>query len=146
MTNTARLGLRRPAGADAFNVHGDIDQIVDILDNAAIDQQGALAARPAANAVPQGTYYFATDECVAYRSDGTTWAAVTTANAAIDLSGTFAARPAANTVADGTYYFATDRGEVSRSNGTTWFTVSPGVRSAFMAHRPGSTQSKSTRV
>lgn len=39
----------------------------------AIDQQGTLAARLAANAVPQGTYYFATDADVTYRSDGTSW-------------------------------------------------------------------------
>lgn len=141
MTNAPRLNMRRPVGADAFHIAADLQSIVDPLDNAAIDQQGTLAGRPAANAVPQGTYYFATDEGVVYRSDGTTWTAVTTANAAIDLSGTFAARPAASAVADGTYYFATDRGEVSRSNGTTWFTVTPGARSAFMAHRPGSTQS-----
>lgn len=73
MTDTSRLGLRRPVGADAFNVHTDLQDIVDTLDDAAIDQQGTLAARPAANAVPDGTYYFATDTAVLYRGDGTNW-------------------------------------------------------------------------
>lgn len=120
MTNTPRLNMRRPVGADAFTIADDLQSIVDPLDNAAIDQQGTLAARPTANSVPRGTYYFATDEGIVYRSDGTTWTAVTTANPAVDLSGTFVSRPAANAVADGTYYFTTDTAVLYRSDGTNW--------------------------
>lgn len=40
---------------------------------ATIHGYGLLAARPAAGAVPIGTYYFATDTGLTYRSNGTTW-------------------------------------------------------------------------
>jgi hypothetical protein len=80
MANTPRLDLRRPAGADTFNVASDIEQIVDIIDNAAIDQSGTLASRPAANSVVPGTYYSATDIGDLSRSDGTTWFTLTPGN------------------------------------------------------------------
>lgn len=85
MANTPRLGLRNPAGADAFNIAGDISQIVGILDNAAIDQSGTFAARPAANTVKPGTYYWSTDRNDVSRSDGTTWFTLTpAARSAVD--------------------------------------------------------------
>lgn len=77
MANTPRLGLRRPAGADAFNIAGDFQQIVDILDNSAIWQSGTFAARPAANTVKAGTIYRSADTADVSVSDGTTWFTMT---------------------------------------------------------------------
>lgn len=77
MANTPRLGLRNPAGGDAFNIASDLSQIAGILDNAAIDQSGTFAARPAANAVKPGTFYFSTDTGDLSRSNGTIWFTLT---------------------------------------------------------------------
>lgn len=76
MAVTPRLGLRRPQGADAFLPTQDITNHADVLDAAALDQQGTFAERPAATAVPDGTYYFVSDTEITYRSDGTNWKAV----------------------------------------------------------------------
>lgn len=43
---------------------------------ASINRAGTLAARPAANTVPAGTTYFATDEGLLYRSNGSGWGTV----------------------------------------------------------------------
>lgn len=67
----------------------------DILDNAALDQSGTLAARPAANAVPRGTYYFATNTGELSRSDGVDWCTLTPAN-----SCAFSAKAVTNQVFD----------------------------------------------
>ncbi|MBJ7348629.1 MAG: hypothetical protein JHC87_08685, partial [Thermoleophilaceae bacterium] len=45
-------------------------------DKAAFDSQGTFALRPLATAVKSGTYFFATDTGVTYRSDGTVWSVV----------------------------------------------------------------------
>lgn len=76
MANTPRLELRRPQGGDNFTPAADLTDHADILDSAAIDQSGTLAARPAAGSVVDGTYYFATDAEVTYRSDGSNWKVV----------------------------------------------------------------------
>ncbi|MBJ7348666.1 MAG: hypothetical protein JHC87_08875 [Thermoleophilaceae bacterium] len=76
MPDTPRAGLRRPEDADPFNIAADQRQNVDILDKAAFDSQGTFALRPLATAVKSGTYYFATDAGVVYRSDGTVWSVV----------------------------------------------------------------------
>lgn len=76
MANTPRLELRRPQGGDNFTPSADLTNHADILDNAAIDQSGTLAGIPAAGDVPIGTYYFATDAEVTYRSNGSDWKVV----------------------------------------------------------------------
>ncbi|MBJ7348630.1 MAG: hypothetical protein JHC87_08690 [Thermoleophilaceae bacterium] len=76
MPDTPRAGLRRPEDADPFNIAADQRQNVDILDKAAFDSQGTFALRPLATAVKSGTYFFATDTGVTYRSDGTVWSVV----------------------------------------------------------------------
>lgn len=74
MATTTRLALPRLLDADAATALGPgLRGIVDILDNAAIDQAGTLAARPAASAVKTGTYYYTTDTKTVFRSDGTNW-------------------------------------------------------------------------
>ncbi|MBJ7348762.1 MAG: hypothetical protein JHC87_09355 [Thermoleophilaceae bacterium] len=74
MPDTPRAGLRRPEDADPFNIAADQRQNVDILDKVAFDGQGTFALRPLATSVKSGTYYFATDTGIIYRSDGATWA------------------------------------------------------------------------
>ncbi|MBJ7348667.1 MAG: hypothetical protein JHC87_08880, partial [Thermoleophilaceae bacterium] len=66
----------RPEGADAFSISADQRHNVDILDKAAFDDQGTLALRPVATTVKSGTYYFATDTSITYRSDGAAWVVV----------------------------------------------------------------------
>src|SRR4051812_26756451 len=74
MPPTSRLGLSRPAGTDAISAGDDaITANANALDNAAIDLQGVFTARPAANAVATGTYFYATDAQTLWRSDGATW-------------------------------------------------------------------------
>ena len=62
VVNNAALhsGTHLPGGSDAINF-------------AAVHNQGTLAARPAAGPTNAGLLYFATDEGVIYRSNGTTW-------------------------------------------------------------------------
>lgn len=95
MAATPRLGLRRPQGADNFSIAGDMTNHADILDNAAIDQSGTLAARPTANSVPSGTYYFAVDTGDISRSNGVVWRTLTPGNICA-----FSAKAATNQVFD----------------------------------------------
>jgi hypothetical protein len=50
-------------------------------------QAGTLAARPAASAVAEGTFYLATDTNTMYRSDGASWVATSTGAAGNTFSG-----------------------------------------------------------
>lgn len=95
MANTPRLGLRRPEGADNFSITADFQNHADILDDAAIDQTGTLAARPAAAAVPAGTYYFCVDTGDVSRSNGVTWFTLTPGS-----SCSFSAKAATNQIFD----------------------------------------------
>lgn len=72
MPASTRWGIPYPAGTDLVDVPGDMQGIADSLDNHAKDlTQGTLVSRPAASAA--GRYYYATDEKVVYRDNGTTW-------------------------------------------------------------------------
>lgn len=71
-TPTPRLGLHRPSGTDTPDVPSDLATLTGQLDEAAIYRTGTLAARPAASAVPAGTFYRATDGPLAM-SNGATW-------------------------------------------------------------------------
>jgi hypothetical protein len=86
LSTTLRLALQRwSAGTDPFTraqmdtAHANIDDLV------AMDQQGTLAARPAAAAANRGLYYFATDVNRLYRSNGSVWHHMTDVNQ-MDLS------------------------------------------------------------
>lgn len=74
-TLTTRFGLRiYGAGTDTFSRTEYNDNMNAIEDLGAIDQQGLLSARPAGNQARR--YYFATDNSLLYRDDGTTWRVV----------------------------------------------------------------------
>lgn len=53
-----------------------INAILEVVNIAAKDLSGTLASRPAAGSVDEGTYYFATDNEITYRSDGANWKVV----------------------------------------------------------------------
>lgn len=85
MTNTARLGLQRPAGTDLISGGDDvITGNANILDNAAMYAQGTFASRPAASAM-NGKFYLATDVSILYLSDGTNWFEVSRGGAQVPL-------------------------------------------------------------
>lgn len=80
VTTTTRLGITRWSdGADPFtraqmdNDHAQIENLV------AIDQQGTFASRPAAGV--RGRYYYATDNGLVYRDNGTGWTQIGPASA-----------------------------------------------------------------
>src|SRR5690349_599684 len=73
MPPSPRLGIPVPTEADPPDGPVQMDAIVDVLDEAAIDGQGLLAARPAANTVPRGFYWWSTDSRQLSRSDGAAW-------------------------------------------------------------------------
>jgi microcystin-dependent protein len=73
MPPSPRLGIPVPVQTDPPDGPNQLDAIVDILDGAALDLQGTLAARPAAHTVPRGTFYWATDTEQQSRSDGVAW-------------------------------------------------------------------------
>lgn len=106
-----------------------INDMLDVVNAAATWSSGTLAARPAANAVPPGRFYFTTDTTKLYQSDGTTWTLISDPF----FTGTFAARPAANAVPAGSRYRATDSGDISMSDGSAWFTLTPAALCAFAA-------------
>ena len=81
-TPTPRLGLHRPSGSDPANVPSDLATLTGQLDEAAIYRSGTLAARPAANAVPPGTFHRATNGSIAV-SDGTNWKPITDLDAPV---------------------------------------------------------------
>lgn len=81
---TTTRGIRYPAGTDAANTAAvKFQQLAEDVDS--FDQQGLLSARPAATAVKRGTIYYATDNGLTYRSDGTVWVTLglTAANSAV---------------------------------------------------------------
>ena len=70
-----RTGIPYPLADDTVDVPRDVKAVADKLEtDMAIDVQGTIAARPAAG--KRGRYYFATDQGVVYRDDGTAWAAI----------------------------------------------------------------------
>lgn len=74
MHTTTRLGLQVPDGIDNESSYPTVSsQQMSTLDNAAIYEEGSLAARPAANAVAHGTLYRSTDASDLSWSDGTNW-------------------------------------------------------------------------
>ena len=72
---TTRAGMPYPVPDDTVDVPRDVKAVADKLEtDMAIDAQGTIAARPAAG--KRGRYYWATDQGVAYRDDGTAWSAI----------------------------------------------------------------------
>jgi hypothetical protein len=74
LSTTVRFLLTRwSAGTDPLTRAQLDTAMANIEANAAMDNQGTFAARPAAAAANRGMYYEATDLGRLYRSDGTTW-------------------------------------------------------------------------
>lgn len=72
MADTARRGLPKCDLTDTANVPRDVNALADALDNDAVDvPQDTLANRPAASTA--GRYFFATDENILYRDNGSAW-------------------------------------------------------------------------
>ncbi|HWP33197.1 MAG TPA: hypothetical protein VNL97_05565 [Solirubrobacterales bacterium] len=71
---TTRRKLPYPEDTDAADVPLHVGNLAKALDNFAIDDQGALASRPAAG--ESGRYYYATDTAALYRDTGTGWVRV----------------------------------------------------------------------
>lgn len=81
MAVTARAGLRYPVLADTADVPRDVKNLADDVDaKMAIDSQGLLSARPTTGLV-QGQYYFATDNNLIYRYNGSAWITLNAAGA-----------------------------------------------------------------
>lgn len=83
MPVTSRLAIPYPAGSDPVDVPGDIQAVADVLDDAALADQGLLAARPAAAIM--GRLYRATDNGKVYWDTGSTWVAASAATGTADL-------------------------------------------------------------
>jgi hypothetical protein len=124
-TNTARLALAQPVGADAaseFRVA--MTSNTATLDNAAIYKSGTLASRPATPAA--GTFYYATDTGLTYWWNGTAWLGV-------PLQGAWTALTLPSTIsADGTTWLAGVRveGNVARLRGSIYNNGSGGTLSS----------------
>ena len=76
MPATTRWGLPFPAPTDPADGPQAIGDLARALDGVGFDDQGPIASRPVSTlASPgrRGRYYFATDEGVLYRDDGTSW-------------------------------------------------------------------------
>lgn len=85
MAVTARAGLRYPVLSDSADVPRDIQNLATDVDaKMAIDSQGVLAGRPTTGLV-QGQYYFATDNNLLYRYNGSAWITLN-ASAAVDAA------------------------------------------------------------
>lgn len=85
MAVTARAGLRYPVLSDSADVPRDIQNLATDVDvKMAIDSQGVLASRPTTGLV-SGQYYFATDNLLLYRYNGTAWITINAA-AAVDAA------------------------------------------------------------
>lgn len=85
MAVTARAGLRYPVLSDSADVPRDIQNLATDVDaKMAIDSQGVLASRPSSGMV-QGQYYFATDNSLLYRYNGSAWITLNAA-AAVDAA------------------------------------------------------------
>lgn len=83
MPSTSRLSIPYPAGSDPVDVNGDLQAAVDVLDDAALADQGLLSARPAAGLM--GRLYRATDNGKVYWDTGTVWADCSAATATADI-------------------------------------------------------------
>lgn len=80
---TTRLELPYPIGTDSPpDVPEYMQNLAEALDTVAVDRQGVASAKPAANTVPYGTYYFETDTGLCVRSDGSAWEKLVPENAA----------------------------------------------------------------
>jgi hypothetical protein len=79
---TARRGIPTPLGTDPVSEFRlAITAAANAADTDAIYSQGTLSARPAATAVPAGTFYYATDTGLLYEGNGTVWGTVMVAGA-----------------------------------------------------------------
>jgi microcystin-dependent protein len=79
MATTPRWALPYPAGADDANVPMWMQNLAVALDDHAKDSQGLLANRPVSTGGSpgkQGRYYWATDNGILYRDNGTGWDAI----------------------------------------------------------------------
>lgn len=83
MPSTSRLSIPYPAGSDPVDVNGDLQAAVEVLDDAALADQGLLSARPAAGLM--GRLYRATDNGKVYWDTGSAWVAASAATATADL-------------------------------------------------------------
>jgi microcystin-dependent protein len=90
----------------------------DKLADNVISQAGTFSARPAANAVPAGMTYFATDTMATYRSNGTAWVRLSADLGIIDH---FALVPAAG-------WLAADNAAITPAN-----TAATDLRAALVA-------------
>lgn len=89
---TSRLALPSPQASEAPNGPAQILALNNVLDPiVALDAQGTIANRPPSTpATPgvRGRYYFATDESILYRDNGTGWNAITVAGTVDGPAGT----------------------------------------------------------
>lgn len=68
---TTRWALTYPELADPADIDQAVRPLAEALDAVAMDDQGTFALRPAAGSY--GSYYYATDQGILYRDNGTTW-------------------------------------------------------------------------
>jgi len=80
MALTSRWKIPFPDLLDAADPPADMQEMALALDDVMKDDNGTLAARPAAS--KRGRYYFATDTLILYRDNGITWDAVLPKNCA----------------------------------------------------------------
>lgn len=131
MATTSRWGLHYPEGTDAADVPKWMKELAMDLDGVAMDDQGLKSARPTSTAEKpgkKGRYYFATDEKILYRDNGTGWEAVGGA-AANNSQGKTSERPAASLA--GRVFYATDTEVTYRDTGTAWVRTGGGIRRAL---------------
>lgn len=88
MAVTARLALRYPVLSDSADVPRDIQNLANDIDGKVpIDTQGTLAARPTTSLI-SGQYYFATDNGLLYRYNGSAWITINAAGLVDQAAGT----------------------------------------------------------
>jgi hypothetical protein len=79
-TTTTRLGLSKPEQSDPTSaLRESIGDNADILDTAALDDQGAFSSRPVSTPETpgkSGRWYWSTDTLTLYRDHGTGWTEV----------------------------------------------------------------------
>lgn len=110
---TTRWALPYPEGTDAADVPKRMEDLAKALDGVAMDDQGAKASRPAAG--KKGKYYFATDEGILYRDNGTSWDAVNYSVAEPALSEALKDRLALSSKRAGKSIIATEQSTESSS-------------------------------
>jgi hypothetical protein len=80
MGQTARWGLRYPELTDVADGPAGFRNLAADLDNVAMDDQGTVATMPTSTAqIPgkKGRYWFATDQGILYRDNGSGWDPIT---------------------------------------------------------------------